>query len=186
MERFHSFVNSLNDVVGRMFSFLIFFAAIVILVEVTMRYGFNNPTLWGLVLTTLICGVVYLMGGPYAARRGTHVKIDILYSLWSPRVRAIADLFTALFLFLSLGCMLYIGIDFTYVAVTENVKISPYTWQPIAWPIRIFIPISIFLILMQAVSKFIRDIRTVRTGIAEAEEEAAEEGQESNIAVPVS
>lgn len=176
MERFHSFVNNLNDAVGRIFSFLIFFAAIAVIVEVTMRYGFNKPTLWGLVLTTLICAVIYLMGGSYAARGNTHVKIDILYSHWSPRVRAIADLFTALFIFLGLGCMLYIGIDFTYIAVTENVKISPYTWQPPAWPIRIFIPISIFLILLQAVSKFIRDIKIARTGVSETEEEATEEG----------
>ena len=175
MNRFHSIVNNINERAGKIFSFTIAAAALVIIVEVILRYVFNKPTIYGLVLTTLICVVAYLMGGPYAARHSTHVKIDILYSHWSPRGRAIADLFTALFLFLGLGCLLWIGIDYTYVAITENVKVSEM-WEPIAWPIRIFIPISVFLILLQAVSKVIKDVKAVITGEAQEEEVEAIEG----------
>ena len=175
MNLFHSTVNNINEWAGKIFSFTIAAAALVIIVEVILRYVFNKPTIYGLVLTTLICVVAYLMGGPYAARHGTHVKIDILYSHWSPRGRAIADLFTALFLFLSLGCLLWIGIDYTYVAITENVKVSEM-WEPIAWPIRIFIPISLFLMALQYISKFIKDIKTVITGEAQEEEVQPIEG----------
>ena len=168
MSRFFSIVNNTNEWAGKIFSFTIALAALVIVVEVILRYGFNKPTVYGLVATTLICVVAHLMGGPYAARYGTHVRIDILYSRWSPRGKAIADLFTSLFLFLGLGLLLYIGIDFTYVAISENVKVSEM-WEPIAWPFRIFIPISVFLMLLHYINKFIKDIKTVITGKAQEE-----------------
>lgn len=161
MARFLSVIDGMSEWSGKIFSFLLVAATIVVVYEVVMRYAFNAPTVWGLELTIFLCGATYVMGGAFAHLYDAHVKVDALYIRWSPRLRAIVDLVTAPFFFFGVGIMMWAGAEWTGKAIIGGVT-SGSIWDPIIWPMRLLIPLGSFLLLLQGLAKFIRDFAIVR------------------------
>ena len=160
---FLSAVDKMNDWVGRIFSFLALIAAIVVLGEVIMRYAFNSPTIYGLDITIYVCGIMYALGGAYAFFLDAHVKIDIIYARWSPRLKAIIDLFTGLVFFVGIALLLWISAKWAIDALNKGTTFGT-PWDPVIWPLRMSIPVACALMFLQGVAKFVRDIRIVRIG----------------------
>lgn len=161
MKTFLSIIDSLSEWSGKIFSFLVVAATIVVVYEVMMRYVFNAPTVWGLELTIYLCAATYLMAGAYAHLYDAHVKVDVLYLRWTPRLRAIVDLATALFFFIGVGLLLWVGVVWTIKAIVGG-STSGSIWDPIIWPMRLLIPLGSFLLLLQGLAKFIRDFAIAR------------------------
>ena len=132
-----------------------------------MRYLFNSPTLWSAELVTFMCGALYTVAGGYVLSRGGHVKVDVLYMRWSLRKQAFTDIFT-IFLFLAFcGALLYAGVDWTWTAIVNGNTTGSH-WDPIVWPVRMLIPLSAFLLILQGIAKFIRDL-TMASGRSQRE-----------------
>lgn len=165
MKTFLSIIDSLSEWSGKIFSFLVVAATAVVAYEVMMRYVFDAPTVWGLELTIFLCGATYMMAGAYTHLYDAHVKVDVLYMRWTPRVRAIVDLVTALFFFMGIGLLFWVGLVWTGKAIVGGTT-SGSVWDPIIWPMRLLIPLGSFLLLLQGLAKFIRDFGIARTGRA--------------------
>ena len=163
MKRFLSAIDSISEWSGKIFAFVVVAATLVVVYAVVMRYVFNAPRIWGLELTIYLCAATYMIGGAYALLYGAHVKVDIFYRRWTPRVRAIVDMITALFFFAGVGLMLWVGAEWTAKAIIKGAT-SGSIWDPIIWPMRLLIPLGSFLLLLQGVAKFIRDFNVARTG----------------------
>ena len=164
MKRFSSTINNISEWAGKGPSFVLLLATLVVLYGVTRRYAFDSPANWELELTIYLCSITYLLGGAFAHRYNTHVKVDILYLRMTPRVRAIIDLCTSLLFFAGVGLLLWQGTEWTYKAIMGGVT-SGSIWDPIIWPVRMLIPVGALLLLLQGIVKFIRDLRIARTGI---------------------
>ncbi len=161
MKSFLSVIDSMSEWSGKIFSFLVLAAALVVGYEVTKRYVFNAPTVWGLDLTIFLCGATYVMAGAYAHYQGAHVRIEALYGRWTPRMRAIVDLVTAPLFFGFCGVLVWIGTEWTWKAVVGGITF--YTeWTVPIWPMRLLIPLAAFLLLLQGLAKFIRDLAIIK------------------------
>lgn len=162
MKSFLSVIDSMSEWSGKIFSFLVLAAVLVVAYEVTMRYIFNAPTVWGLDLTIFLCGATYVMAGAYAHYLNAHVKIEALYGRWTPRTRAMVDLLVTAPLFFGFcGVLVWVGIGWTWEAIVG--KITYYTeWHALVWPMRLLIPLAAFLLLLQGLAKFIRDLATIK------------------------
>ena len=153
-----------NEWVGRIISFLILIIIAIILIEVTLRYGFDSPTRWvheesGFLLMSYI-----LLGGGYTLLHRSHVKIDILYNALSPKKRAILDLTIASILFFCFtGVLLWLGSINAFKSIMMREISSTGLWGGPVYPWKPLIPIGAFLIMMQWVVIMIRDFRLVRT-----------------------
>jgi TRAP-type mannitol/chloroaromatic compound transport system permease small subunit len=87
--------------------------------------------------------------------------MDLLYSRWSPRGRARADLVTGLALIGFLVMLLIGGVASLIYALQYGEK-SYSAWAPLMWPIKVVLNIGILLTLLQAVAIFIKDWATLR------------------------
>lgn len=146
---------------GKAASFLIVIATLQICFELVMRYFFNAPTTWGLELTVYLCGIVYLMSGAYAERYGAHIRVDVFYSNWPPRIRAYFDLLVAdMFLFFFSGVLLWFGILWFWEAVAQSLT-SGTIWDPVIWPMRLMIVWGAFSLFISGIPKFLRDLAYV-------------------------
>ena len=163
MKSFLSIIDSLSEWSGKIFSFLVVVATLVVIYEVVMRYAFRAPTIGGLELTIYLSGATYVMGGAYAQLFDAHVKVDVLYLRWSPRTRAIMDLITAPIFFIGVGLLAWMGAEWTIKAVA-NAETSGSIWSPPIWPMKGLIPLGSILLLLQGLSKTIRNFRVARTG----------------------
>jgi TRAP-type mannitol/chloroaromatic compound transport system permease small subunit len=142
---------------GRFFSFLIVVAALQVCYELTLRYAFNAPTTWGLEMTLYLCGITYLMSGAYADHLDAHIRVDIFYTNWRPRTRALVDLFITdtLFLFFCIVLVWQSGIWF-WEAASQGLT-SGTIWDPPIWPMRLFMVLGSGFLLLSSCGRFIRD-----------------------------
>jgi TRAP-type mannitol/chloroaromatic compound transport system permease small subunit len=132
-------------------------AVFVYYYEVIARFVFNSPTNWVHESMFLMFGMQYMLSGAYAYREDQHVRVDVVYAKFSPRGKAIADIVTSVFFFIFIGTMLVTGYRFAADAV--NVGEHSFTeWGIQYWPIKLTIPIGAALLLLQGVSKLIKDI----------------------------
>jgi len=157
------FIDRISEWSGKIVSFLILCSIIVVLTEVVMRYFFNNPTIWGWEMSLFLFGGAVMLGGAYTLLHGSHVKMDVLYVRLSTRGRAILDIVTfAVFLFFVVILIWKSG----HMAVKsfEIMEKTESAWGPIIWPARITITVGAFLLLLQGMAKFIRDIITATGG----------------------
>ncbi|WEX10995.1 TRAP transporter small permease [Chelativorans sp. AA-79] len=84
------------DKAGYLFAAGIVAAAIILLMEVFLRYVFNSPTIWAHETTVFLCGIAFTFGGLYCTCRNSHIRVVLLYDLFPPRVRRIADVLISL------------------------------------------------------------------------------------------
>ena len=68
--------------------------------EIFMRYVLFKPTLWANELCLWLAGVCYLVGGIYATRLRSHIRIVLLYDWVSRPTQRIFDLISTLIIVL--------------------------------------------------------------------------------------
>jgi TRAP-type mannitol/chloroaromatic compound transport system permease small subunit len=153
-------VDRINRFVGLATMYLIFVMMGVLLYSSIMK-SVAIPPIWTLEMAQFLMVAYYMLGGGYSLQDDSHVRMDLLYSRWSPRRRAAVDAVTILFLLFFLVMMLYGGFSSTSYALKYG-ETSYSSWSPYMAPIKIIMCIGIFLMLLQAVAQFFRDIATAR------------------------
>ena len=158
---FHSrvtdFIEAINVKAGEYVAWWSLIAVFVYYYEVVARFVFNSPTNWVHESMFLMFGMQYMLSGAYAYREDQHVRVDVIYAKFSPRGKAIADIVTSVFFFIFIGTMLVTGYRFAADAV--NVGEHSFTeWGIQYWPVKLAIPIGAALLLLQGISKLLKDI----------------------------
>ena len=153
-------VETVNRVVGRI-SMYIIFIMIGILLYSSITQAFFVPPMWGLEMAQFTMVAYYLLGGAYSMQLGDHVRMDLLYGRWSDKTKAWVDTFTILFLIFYLIMLLIGGLSSTSYAIEYGER-SYSSWRPYMAPIKVIACIGIFLMLLQAVAEFIKDIARIK------------------------
>jgi TRAP-type mannitol/chloroaromatic compound transport system permease small subunit len=153
-------IDKLSRITGEYVAYWAALAVFAYYYEVIARYIFNSPTNWVHESMFLMFGIQYMLAGAYGYRDETHVRVDIVYSQLSARGRAFCDVMTSFFFFLFSGTMLVTGWRFASdaMAVGEH---SFTEWGIEYWPVKLAIPIGAALLVLQGVSRLVRDIATV-------------------------
>ncbi len=149
-------VDKFNRVLGRATMYLVFVLMGVLLYS-SLSKAFLLPANWTLEMAEFIMVAFFIVGGPYSLQLDSHVRMDLIYGRWSPRTRAIVDSFTIILLLVYLGFMLYGGISSTSYALQYS-ETSYSSWSPYMAPIKIAMTAGIFLMLLQSISIFIKDV----------------------------
>ena len=122
---------------------------------------FFLPSLWTLEIAQFAMVAYYILGGPFSLQIGANVRMDLFYGGWTDRKKAWFDAFSILLLIFYLGVLLYGAIDSTAYSLQYNER-SPAAWRPLLWPIKIVMCVGIFLMLLQAISEFFKDIAKLK------------------------
>ncbi|MGJ8628437.1 MAG: TRAP transporter small permease subunit [Sulfitobacter sp.] len=174
-------VDAVNFRLGRIVMYGIF-VLMAILLWSSISKTFFLPSLWTLELAQFAMVTYYILGGPYSLQLGSNVRMDLLYGEWSPRKKAWADLMTVLCLIFYLGVMLYGAIGSTAYSLgywgtepfsffgglitgsTEvgRMETSPSVWRPWMWPIKSVMVLGLFLMLLQCISEFLKDVLRIK------------------------
>lgn len=155
-------IDWLSESVGKLSSFLIILLALTVCYDVVKRYLFEQPTVWAQELSAMMFGTFIILGGAYTAKEQTHVNMDILYSHFSQRGRAVLDIITFFILTLPfLGILLWKGGEGAWRSLV-TLEHDSTQWSPPLYPFRIMLPLGALLFLLQAIAKLIRDCRNLR------------------------
>jgi TRAP-type mannitol/chloroaromatic compound transport system permease small subunit len=163
MKRFLRTIDRINERTGRLVSYLIIILVGVILYEICARYLFNRPTIWAQETSQMIYGAYVILLGGYVLRQGGHVNVEIFYGRFSPRKRAVIDLFTWLLFFFFCGLLLVKGWDMAWDSFKVR-ETEPTSFAPPVYPIKMMIPLGALLILLQGLARFLRTLSFAITG----------------------
>jgi TRAP-type mannitol/chloroaromatic compound transport system permease small subunit len=152
----------LNVRIGEFVAYWAVISVFVYYYEVIARYVFNSPTNWVHESMFLMYGMQYMLCGAYAYREDQHVRVDVFYTKFSPRGKAIADIVTSVFFFIFILTMAWTGARFAMDAI-NNSEVSFTEWGIQYWPVKLTLPIGAALMALQGLSKLIKDIVLVTT-----------------------
>jgi len=141
--------------------YLMFVMMFILLYASISRSVFNSPVVWAVEMAQFTMAAYYILGGGYSIILRGHVRMDVLYGKWSPRRRALIDSITAFFLLFYLALLLYGGISSAAYSIEYGQK-NYSAWAPPLAPIKIIMVIGIILMLLQCISRLIKDICRVK------------------------
>lgn len=165
MQKFLFTIDRISTWTGKSFAWLIIALMLVGSYEIFVRKLFRAPTTWAFDATWMLYGSLFMMAGAYALSRNAHVRGDFLYRAWPPRRQAGMDL-VLYFLFFFPGMLAFVYSGYAEAAyslqINEKSMFSPFGL--IIWPIKMLIPITGVLMVMQGAAEVIRCIICLRTG----------------------
>ena len=165
MTGFLMFIDSLSTWVGKAFSWLILVLTFGVSYEVFVRYVLNSPTTWAFDMSYITYGALFLMTGAYALSRNGHVRGDVLYRFWRPRVQASMDL-ALYFIFFMPAVLAFIYSGWGYAAMSirfREVSIFSPAGVPV-FPLKTLVPVTGVFLLLQGIAEIIRCVLCIRTG----------------------
>ena len=154
-------VDNFNRRLGRVVMYGIF-VMMGILFWSSISKTFFHPSLWTLEMAQFAMVAYYMLGGPYSIQMGSNVRMDLLYGEWSENRKAQIDALTVMFLIIYLCFMLFGGWESFMYSLSYGGERSPSIWRPYMWPIKFIMLLGIFLMLLQSVSEFFKDILRIK------------------------
>src|SRR4030095_2472147 len=88
MQKVLLFVDKVSTFVGQTFSWLIVSLTLLITWEVFSRYALSHPHAWAFDVIIMMYGPLFMMAGAYTLAKNGHVRGDVLYGFFPPRVQA--------------------------------------------------------------------------------------------------
>jgi TRAP-type mannitol/chloroaromatic compound transport system permease small subunit len=158
-------VDRISTAVGKAFAWLILALTLLITWEVLSRKLFSSAHPWTFDAQIMVYGVLFMMAGAYTLSKNGHVRGDVLYGFFPPRLQASIDLVLYVFFFVpGAVAMVYAGYTFAMDswAIREHSTIS--VDGPPLYPFKAFIPIAGSLMLLQGVVEIIRCVICLRDG----------------------
>ncbi len=132
--------------------------------EVVSRYVFGNPTAWAYDMTYMMAGTLFMLGAAYALRNGSHVRADFLLTALKPRWQALIDLALYLFVYFpAIGVFFWLSVGFAAQSVRQHETYPESPWMPIIYPLKIVMPVTLGLLLLQGLAEVLKAQWTART-----------------------
>ena len=87
MQRYLLLIDRISTWVGKTFAWAILVLTLVVTYDVVMR-KLGSPTVWAFDVAWMLYGALFLMAGAYTLSRNGHVRGDVLYGFFPPRLQA--------------------------------------------------------------------------------------------------
>jgi TRAP-type mannitol/chloroaromatic compound transport system permease small subunit len=165
MQKLLLFIDSVSTFVGHAFSWLIIALTLQVSWEVFSRYALDAPHAWAFDVMIMFYGTLFMMAGAYTLSMNGHVRGDVLYGFFSPRVQASLDL-TLYILFFIPGVVALVWAGYYYAADSWRIdEHSNVTAEgPPIYPFKTVIPLAGSILLLQGIVEIIRCIICIKQG----------------------
>jgi TRAP-type mannitol/chloroaromatic compound transport system permease small subunit len=169
-------VDKISTFVGKIFSWLIVGLTFLITYEIFSRYVLNTPHPWAFDVMLMMYGTLFMMSGAYTLAKNGHVRGDVLYGFFPPRLQAGLDLTLYIVFFLpGVIALCWAG----YIYAGESWAIREYSSitseGPPIYPFKTVIPVAGAFILVQGIVEMIRCGICLKQGYWPSRQEDVEE-----------
>ncbi|TCT06204.1 TRAP transporter small permease subunit [Aquabacter spiritensis] len=152
VQRVSAILDAIVDRIGALSAWTCLALVLVMATNVLLRYGFSLGSVWAQELEWHLLVPICLLGAAYALRHGEHVRVDVLYSRYSPRGKALTELLSALVA--AAVCVIIIKLSVPYVLQSYGMGEGSANPGGIdaRYVLKAFIPLGFALVLLQSVS----------------------------------
>jgi TRAP-type mannitol/chloroaromatic compound transport system permease small subunit len=156
-------IDEFIDRIGSVVSWLALAVALLMGANVFLRYGFAIGSIWSQELEWYLLVPLTLVGISYALRHGEHVRVDVLFTHFSPRAKKVVDLISAV-----------LGLVFSLLVIWLSIGFVRQSWAlgegspnpggiPALYVIKAMIPVGFALIGLQSLAETLRLAVALRT-----------------------
>ena len=158
-------VDRLSTWVGQACSWLILALTLMISWEVFSRYALDNPHPWAFDVMSMMYGTLFMTAGAYTLSKNGHVRGDVLYGFFPPRLQAGLDLALYILFFIpGVFALAWAGYNFAAESWAINEHSNVTANGPPVYPFKTVIPIAGAILLAQGLVEIVRCIVCLRVG----------------------
>ena len=155
-------IDALNEFVGRWISWAILVSILVSAINAVVRKIFNISSNAWLELQWYLFGAAFMLAAAYTLKQNEHIRIDIVYGMWSRRVQHWIDLLGHIFFLMPFVLlMVYFFVPYALLSFHTG-EVSTNAGGLIIWPAKAILLIGFFLLALQGTSEIIKKIAIMR------------------------
>lgn len=118
-------IESLIEIFAKLAAFLVLILSLLVVYDSVNRYFFGGGSVALQELEWHLFDILFLLGLSYTLKHDKHVRVDIFYSNFSIRTKAVVNIISQLFLILPFVLLiLYVSYDYIMLSFSQN-EISP-------------------------------------------------------------
>ncbi len=165
MQNLLLFIDKVSTWIGQFFSWLILALTLMISWEVFSRYFLDNPHAWAFDVMSMMYGSLFMMAGAYTLSKNGHVRGDVLYGFFPPRLQAWFDLILYFLFFIpGVFALAYAGYGFAADSWAINEHSNVTADGPPVYPFKTILPIAGAFLLAQGLVEIVRCIVCIQKG----------------------
>jgi TRAP-type mannitol/chloroaromatic compound transport system permease small subunit len=152
-------IDATSGFMGGVVKWFCYVLILVMVYDVTMRYLFDAPTMWAYETAIMLGAAMYALAWSYTHLNKGHVRVDAIYTHFSPRGKALIDVIGAVLFFLPLAAtLIYTSAFWTLRAWRIGEVLTEGYWYPPLSPLRTVILIGVVLFALQGSATIFRDV----------------------------
>ena len=158
-------IDKVSTWIGQFFSWLIVALTFMISWEVFSRYVLDSPHAWAFDVMSMMYGSLFMMAGAYTLSKNGHVRGDVLYGFFPPRLQAWLDLTLYIVFFIpGVVALAYAGYGFAAESWAINEHSNITADGPPIYPFKTILPIAGAFLLAQGLVEIVRCIVCIKQG----------------------
>jgi len=163
MEKICKAIDAVNEAMGYLCGWLTLLLAILVAYEVVARYVFNAPTIWSMEINQYLFLTVCVVAGGYGILTDGHVRVDLFYPKFSPRVQGIVEMSTYPAALALCFVLVWLG-GGEFLKHLKSGDTSGTVLNFPLWPVWFMVPFAGLLMALQILAKYIRHIKMLAVG----------------------
>ncbi|MBU2492441.1 MAG: TRAP transporter small permease subunit [Bacteroidetes bacterium] len=163
IKTFIRFTDKLNNKLGAAVSWLTGILVLIVSIDVFLRYFLESSFAALQELEWHLFSIIFLLGAAYTLQTDNHVRVDLFYSKFSLKNKAIINLIGSIVFFIPF-CLLVIYSSKNFVL--QSFKIGETSPDPGGLPalyiLKSILPLSFIFLLLQALVLFFKSLLTIK------------------------
>ena len=136
----------------------VFVMVVVMTYQIILRYVFGNSNAWSEELARYLFILSIMLAAAIAIRRNSHLQIDVLINLFSPRMKAIFTIISTVVAIVVMGFLLKYSLG---LVATGAANITPGLQIPMSIPYA-SLPIGIVLMILTSIEVIMKAVAELR------------------------
>jgi TRAP-type mannitol/chloroaromatic compound transport system permease small subunit len=168
--KFVQTIDTITELLGKVIAWLTLLMVLLTFSIVVLRYGFNLGWIGMQESVLYFHGIVFMLGAAYTLKHDGHVRVDIFYQKYSPKQKALLNLFGSVILLLPV-CIFIFFISLDYVLSSWSImESSPEAGGlPLVYLNKSLILLLAITLSLQGLAEIVRNILMLSDNLHDTE-----------------
>ena len=159
LPKFISITDGITETIGKAIAWLTLLVVLLTFTVVLLRDGFNIGWIAMQEAVLYAHGAVFMLGAAYTLKHDGHVRVDIFYSKFSVKQKALVNLFGTIFLLMPVCVFIfYISVDYVLMSWDILEKSKEPGGIPAVYLNKSLILLLVITLTLQGLSEIARNL----------------------------
>ena len=145
-------IDKMIKYLGYLTAFTVVILVLLVVYDATARYLFSTGSIALQELEWHLFDVIILLGIAYTLRENSHVRVDIFYTSYSEKTKAVINIIASLFFILPFSLLIvYVGVEFVQLSFIQHEASSNPGGLEYRFLVKSLLPLAFVFLSLQAI-----------------------------------